>query len=164
MRFGPVAASSSGVQYLLFVRDAKVMAQRFAPDRLELLGEPFVVLEAAPYEDDGRVAISASSDGTLAYRGGGDRTVNSRFAWLDRSGNFLTPAAVVIERFTLVSPDHIDYQATITDPQTFSEPWTIRMPLYRMIEDNAQLLEFKCVPFAEELLYKDLELPEASAQ
>ena len=63
-----------------------------------------------------------------------------------------------------VSPDHIDYQATITDPQTFSEPWTIRMPLYRMIEDNAQLLEFKCVPFAEELLYKDLELPEASAQ
>jgi hypothetical protein len=85
-------------------------------------------------------------------------------AWLDRAGNYLTPAAVVTERFTLVSPDHIDYQATINDPQTFSEPWTIRMPLYRMIEDNAQLLEFKCVPFAEELLYKDLELPEASAQ
>ena len=73
-------------------------------------------------------------------------------------------ALPIFERFTLVSPDHIDYQATITDPQTFSEPWTIRMPLYRMIEDNAQLLEFKCVPFAEELLYKDLELPEASAQ
>jgi hypothetical protein len=85
-------------------------------------------------------------------------------AWLDRSGNYLTPAAVVTERFALVSPDHIDYQATINDPQTFSEPWTIRMPLYRMIEDNAQILEFKCVPFAEELLYKDLELPEGSAQ
>jgi hypothetical protein len=85
-------------------------------------------------------------------------------AWLDRSGNYLTPAAVVTERFTLMSPDHIDYQATINDPQTFSEPWTIRMPLYRMIEENAQILEFKCVPFAEELLYKDLEQPEASAQ
>ena len=62
------------------------------------------------------------------------------------------------ERFTLIDPDHIDYQATIRDPRTFSGPWTIRMPLYRMIEPNAELLEFKCVPFVEELLYKDLEL------
>jgi hypothetical protein len=36
------------------------------------------------------------------------------------------------------------------------------MPLYRRMEPNAQLLEFKCVPFVEELLYKDLELPEDS--
>jgi hypothetical protein len=79
--------------------------------------------------------------------------------WLDRAGNYLSPAAVVTERLTLVTPDHIDYQATINDPRTFSQPWTIRMPLYRMIEPNAQLLEFKCVPFVEELLYKDLELP-----
>jgi hypothetical protein len=28
-----------------------------------------------------------------------------------------------------------------------------------MVEPNAQILEFKCVPFVEELLYKDLELP-----
>ena len=80
--------------------------------------------------------------------------------WLDRAGNYLSPAAIVTERFTLVTPDHIDYQATINDPQVFSQPWTLRMPLYRVIEPNAQLLEFKCVPFVEELLYKDLELPE----
>jgi hypothetical protein len=85
-------------------------------------------------------------------------------AWLDRSGNYLSPAAVVTERLTLTSPDHIDYSATINDPATFSAPWTIRMPLYRMIEASAQILEFKCVPFVEELLYKDLELPENSAQ
>lgn len=83
-------------------------------------------------------------------------------AHLDRAGNFLSPAARVTERFTLMTPDHIDYEATITDPRTFTEPWTIRMPLYRRIEPNAQLLEFKCVPFVEELLYKDLELPEDS--
>lgn len=81
-------------------------------------------------------------------------------AWLDRAGNYYSPAAVVTERFTLTTPDHIAYEATINDPQTFQEPWTIRMPLYRMIEPEAQLLEFKCVPFVEELLYKDLELPE----
>ena len=84
--------------------------------------------------------------------------------WLDRAGNYFSPAAVVTERFTLMTPDHIDYQATIADPRTFTDPWTIRMPLYRMIEPNAQLLEFKCVPFVEELLYKDLELPDESAQ
>jgi len=79
-------------------------------------------------------------------------------AWLDRAGNHHSPALVVEERLTLVTPDHIDYQATLTDPRTYSEPWSIRMPLYRMIEPNAQLLEHKCVPFVEELLYKDLEL------
>ncbi len=42
----------------------------------------------------------------------------------------------------------------------YSRPWTISMPLYRHIEPNAQILEFKCVPFVEELLYKDLELPQ----
>jgi len=30
------------------------------------------------------------------------------------------------------------------------------MVLYRHVEDDAQLLEFKCVPFSEQLLYGDL--------
>jgi hypothetical protein len=34
------------------------------------------------------------------------------------------------------------------------------MPLYRHIEENAQLLEHKCVPFADMLLYSDLIQPE----
>jgi hypothetical protein len=80
-------------------------------------------------------------------------------AWLDRSGNYLSPAAVVTEHLTLLDSDHIQYEATIDDPRTFSQPWTIRMPLYRMIEPNAEILEYKCVPFVEELIYKDLELP-----
>jgi hypothetical protein len=83
-------------------------------------------------------------------------------AWLDRSGNHHSPALVVEERFTLMTPDHIDYRATLSDARTYSEPWTIQMPLYRMLEPNAQLLEHKCVPFVEELLYKDLELEESN--
>lgn len=79
--------------------------------------------------------------------------------WLDRSGNFIGMGATVTERFTLISDNHIQYQATIENPTTFSKPWTISMPLYRRMEANAQILEFKCVPFVEELLYKDLELP-----
>ena len=45
----------------------------------------------------------------------------------------------------------------MTDPETFTRPWKISMYLYRKLEPNAQLLEFKCVEFSEELLYGDLK-------
>lgn len=80
--------------------------------------------------------------------------------WLDRSGNHHGSTLKVTERFTPVSENHLQYSATLEDPSTYSRPWTLSMPLYRHIEPQAQILEFKCVPFAEELLYKDLELPE----
>ncbi len=76
--------------------------------------------------------------------------------WLDRSGNFLSDAAKVTERFKLMDPEHIDYQATIDDPKTFTKPWTIEMPLYRDVTPGARLLEYKCVPFTDNLLYHDL--------
>ena len=76
--------------------------------------------------------------------------------WLDRTGNYLTNHATVTERFTPRGPNHMDYEATIDDPDIYTRPWTIRMPLYRRMEANAQLLEFKCVPFSERLLYGDL--------
>ena len=80
-------------------------------------------------------------------------------AHLDRSGNYFGPDLKVVERFTLQNPEVIRYEATLDDPKTYSKPWTIRMPLYKHAEENAEILEFKCIPFAEELLYKDLELP-----
>jgi hypothetical protein len=73
--------------------------------------------------------------------------------WLDRAGNFLSDTAHVTERLTLVSPYHIAYEATIEDPRVFSRPWTIRFPLYRRMESDVQLMEFKCQPFVEELVY-----------
>jgi hypothetical protein len=76
--------------------------------------------------------------------------------WLDRAGNFHSNQLKVTERFALLDPDHIRYEATLEDPMTFSRPWTIEMPLYRSIEQNAQLLEHKCVTFADKLLYSDL--------
>ena len=80
-------------------------------------------------------------------------------AHLDRAGNHFSPALKVVERFTLENANVMRYEATLEDPQTYSKPWTIRMPLYKHVEENAQLLEHKCVPFVEELLYKDLEQP-----
>ena len=83
-------------------------------------------------------------------------------SWLDRAGNFHSNQLKVTERFTLIDADHIRYEATLDDPKTYSRPWTIEMPLYRIIDQNAQLLEHKCVPFADKLLYHDLERPAAA--
>ena len=59
----------------------------------------------------------------------------------------------MIERYTPLGPDTLTYEATIEDPKVFSRPWKISMPLYRHVEKNAQLVEFKCVEFVEELMY-----------
>ena len=42
------------------------------------------------------------------------------------------------------------------DPAVFTRPWKIKMPLYRRIDKPVQVLESKCVEFAEELLYGHL--------
>ena len=87
---------------------------------------------------------------------------NDDRTWLDRAGNYHSNAMVVTERFSLIDDSHIQYEATIEDPNVFSRPWTISMPLYRHIEPNAELLEYKCVEFSENLLYGEylLEPPE----
>jgi hypothetical protein len=76
--------------------------------------------------------------------------------WFDRAGNFHSDELKVTERYTPVSPHHLMYEATITDPKVFTRPWTLRMPLYRRYERDKQLLEYKCVEFVEELMYGHL--------
>jgi hypothetical protein len=75
---------------------------------------------------------------------------------LDRAGNFHSNKLKVTERFRLIDSTHIQYEATMDDPLTYTRPWTIEMPLYRLIDENAQAFEHKCVPFADMLLYHDL--------
>ena len=78
--------------------------------------------------------------------------------WLDRAGNFFSDTAHVVERWTPRGRDHIMYEATIEDPAVYTRPWKISFPIYRRLEPNAQLLEFNCVPFVEEMLYTPLGL------
>ena len=85
-----------------------------------------------------------------------DVTAQVPDTWLDSSGNHHSNSLHVEERYTAIGPDHLMYEATITDPETYTRPWTIKLPLYRRIDENMQLLEFKCVEFAEELMYGHL--------
>ena len=76
--------------------------------------------------------------------------------WFDRAGNFHSDALRVVERYTLLTPDAIQYEATIEDPNVFTRPWTISMPFYRRLEPNMQVLHYRCTPFVEEYLFGHL--------
>jgi hypothetical protein len=79
-------------------------------------------------------------------------------SWFDRAGNHHSDALTVTERYTLgAGGNHLNYEARIEDPKTFIRPWTIRMPLYRRLDANVQLLPYNCVEFSEELLYGDVK-------
>ncbi len=77
-------------------------------------------------------------------------------SWFDRAGNHHSEGMKVTERFTMTDADHMRYEATIDDPRTFTRPWQIRTTLYRNVEPDARLGQFKCVEFVEELLYGHL--------
>ena len=116
----------------------------YMKDHSELPVDSWMGKSNGTWEDDALVVTTTSQNGQ---------------SWLDRAGNFASNELKVTERFKLLDGNHIWYEATLEDPHTFSRPWTIEMPLYRLIDNNAQLLEHKCVPFADNLLYRDLLQP-----
>ncbi|HWF12081.1 MAG TPA: hypothetical protein VG297_26620 [Bryobacteraceae bacterium] len=76
--------------------------------------------------------------------------------WFDRSGNFHSDALKVHERYTPMGQNAIRYEATIEDPQVFTRTWKISMPIYRRLEANAELNDFRCVEMVEETMYGHL--------
>jgi hypothetical protein len=90
-----------------------------------------------------------------------DVTSQNDQTWFDRAGDFHSDALHVVERYTPVDGNILMYEATIEDPKVFSRAWKISMPLYRHVEKNAQLMEFKCIPFSEDVLYGDSSQQEA---
>lgn len=77
-------------------------------------------------------------------------------SWFDRSGNYHSDKLKVTERFTRTSEHTLDYSATIEDPETFTRPWTIRMPVYKRVGADEQMLIFNCVEYVEEMMYGHL--------
>ena len=146
------APAPAGGGYLLFARDGALLAQPFDAGRLSLSGEPVRIADQVRVNANNRGFFSASDNGTLVYDPSGD-TENRQLTWFDRAGDFHSDALHVVERYTPRSADILNYEATIEDSKTFSRPWKISMPLYRRLEKNAQLMDFKCVEFVEELLY-----------
>lgn len=76
--------------------------------------------------------------------------------WFDRSGNYHSDALKVVERISARSADTLNYEATIEDPKVFTRPFKISMPLYRRVEKDGRVIEFKCIEYSEELIYGHL--------
>jgi len=73
--------------------------------------------------------------------------------WLDRTGNFHSEKLHVVERYTPVNANLINYEATLDDPKVFTRPWKISMPIYRRMDPNMRLLEYECYAFGFEKLW-----------
>jgi hypothetical protein len=141
----------------------------YMPYPFQIIQTPKYVLMAYEYAGANRTifmdkAPQAPADSWMGHSVGRwegdtlvvDVTAQNDETWFDRAGNFHSDALHVVERYTPLGADALTYEATIEDPKVFSRPWKITMPLYRRLEKNAQLMEFKCVEFVEELMYGHL--------
>jgi hypothetical protein len=77
--------------------------------------------------------------------------------WFDRAGNHHSDALHTIERISARSAETLNYEITIEDPNVFTRTWKMSFPLYKHVEPNAQLTEYRCVEFSEEMLYGHLK-------
>jgi len=58
------------------------------------------------------------------------------------NGPPLTPSTRLVERFTRVADDRIDYSVTVTDPETYTAPFTIAFPITP--QPDYQVLPYEC--------------------
>ena len=70
--------------------------------------------------------------------------------WFDASGDYHSDKLHVMERYTRTGPDTLSYEATIEDPNVFTAPWKISIPLYRHSEPNFRILEYECHAYVDE--------------
>jgi hypothetical protein len=62
-------------------------------------------------------------------------------SWLNEVGEIISHAARVVERFTSIDEETVNYEATVTDPVVYTRPWTIAFPMKRQ---KGELLEAAC--------------------
>ncbi len=67
--------------------------------------------------------------------------------WFDRAGNHHSDALRLVERYTPMGRDHIQYEVTVEDAKVFTRPWKMSMPLYRRVEPNPRVLDYECLEF-----------------
>lgn len=68
--------------------------------------------------------------------------------WFDMAGNFHSNQVHVVERYTPLDADTLQFEATVDDPKVFTRQWTIRLPLHRQKEVG--ILDYECYELLEE--------------
>jgi hypothetical protein len=141
----------------------------YMPYPFQIVQTPTHVVFAYAFANASRIAymnvkVEPQIDTWMGYASGrweGDTLVidSTGFndqTWFDRAGNFHSDALRVTERYTAISRDALRYEVTIEDPNVFTRPWQMRMPLYRRLEQPSRLVKYNCVEFAEEAVFGHL--------
>ena len=85
-----------------------------------------------------------------------DVTAQMPDTWLDSAGNHHSNSIHVVERFTALSENHIMYEATIETRRPTRVPGPCGSRSTGASTRTCSCFEFKCVEFAEELMYGHL--------
>ena len=64
--------------------------------------------------------------------------------WLDQRARFYTDEAKVVERLTFLDANTIHYEATLTDLNVYTRPFTMVFPLRRNLTPGYQIMEESC--------------------
>jgi hypothetical protein len=84
--------------------------------------------------------------------------------WYDQSGNFQSESTRVVERYTLVDPDTIHFEATIEDPMLYTQPWKVAVAFTRNSEEGYYLLEYACHEGERDLQHYSEELGKGQSE
>jgi hypothetical protein len=137
--------------------------------RLMYMGYPFQIFETEKYVAitseyahvyrmiylDGTAHLDFPDlwDGDSRGRWDGDSLVTdvTNFndkTWLDKAGDYHSNQLHVTERFTRTGPNALLYEATISDPMTFTKDWKIAVPMVLKAGPTARLMEYECQDLA----------------
>jgi eukaryotic-like serine/threonine-protein kinase len=109
----PVSYSQS---HLVFLRDNRLVAQHFDPERLELTGEPKPITEQVELAGPSSTAFSVAESGLLAYQPASGP--GSQLAWFDRNGQRLGTLGESADYGDIVlSPDGRRAAVTVNDAE-----------------------------------------------
>jgi hypothetical protein len=139
----------SGVPHVMYVQFGFQIIQ--TPANVTMAWEFMNAFRIIP--TDGRPHIRAPIklfQGDSVGRWEGDTLVVDTTNFLDRThyewANVWTrPSETLhlVERFTRIGADMLEYRITVEDPRTFEKPWTAVIPISRLT-DETQIYEYAC--------------------
>ena len=117
----------------------------------EMIHEARIIpIDGRPHPDDGVRQWNGDSRGrwegnTLVvevtnYNDKG--VISTSFSTRGARGLAATEDLRVVERFTFADPNRIDYEVTIEDPEIYTAPWTVAMPLNK--DETYLQFEYAC--------------------
>lgn len=107
-------------------------------------GRPHAPKGAATWQGDSRGRWEGNTLVIEATNFRFDPVGYNKQPWIDSHGTFYTDALRVVERWTFLDANTIDYEATIEDPRVFTQLWKIAYQIVRRRDQKYEFIEEAC--------------------